>query len=673
MKKLFAVLFGVAAAIFAHATSDRVEILDLVMLFDETVEKQAEDLKKMSAENVADIHMISFFLVPEGKPPFDKISLYEEKYKRLRKAIGDADCKTGIILQATLGHGFELEVPHPFQPLVSRDDGVGDWTKNIVCPLDENFRKYIRECVVRVAKLKPAAIMVDDDFRLISGRNSCLCPLHLAKLKRDFGYDLTREQLKKHLAGNSELDKKISAAAMAVDCDSLVELAKIVREAIDSVDPTIPCLMCGSPADMMFDGKIARTLAAKGQPSVLRIGNARYYNPKCRDLYYTALQLVVQNAAAKPDRVYAEIDTFPRNRYFTGARTLHAGLVVSILEGASGAKYWPNRFVDYEPKSGVAYKKILAENRGMYDEILRCFRRSKCAGLTEIVAPSFTTLRRGETLKMNKDSFWSGITGVMGLPVSYTEISALDRPAFLRGGTAKRLSNAELERVLSLGCVLDGAAALEIQRRGLGAHIGAKISPWDKSVKITRERFGANCGEAAGKFCEPPTTAFKLEPLSEKTLVCSDFIHLPYTYGDKKLAEYLAPASTFFENSLGGKVVVFGSLPQGVNHLTESRKAQYILLFNKIAPFSVWYDGDAEVYLKNFTLDDGSEFVAFTTVGIDPISPLTFGSTKIFSRAERLGGDGKWRKVDFVQDAGKKITVPVRAEVFEPVILRFYK
>ena len=61
----------------AQAASDRVEILDLVMLFDETVEKQAEDLKKMSAENVADIHMVSFFLVPEGNPPFDKISLYD--------------------------------------------------------------------------------------------------------------------------------------------------------------------------------------------------------------------------------------------------------------------------------------------------------------------------------------------------------------------------------------------------------------------------------------------------------------------------------------------------------------------------------------------------------------------------------------------------------------------
>lgn len=382
MKKIYAMLGAVFALFGASlfAENGKIEILDLVMLFDENVERQAQDLKKMSAEKVADVHMISFFLVPEGNPPFDKISLYEDKYRRLRAAIGDADCKTGIILQATLGHGFELEVPHPFQKMVSRENGREAWMKNIVCPLDENFRKYVRDCVVRIAKLKPCVIMVDDDFRIMGGRNGCLCPLHLAKIKKEFGYDLTREQLKKHLRGNSESDRKISDAAMKVNGESLIELAKIIREAIDSVDPSIQCLMCGSPDDMLHDGDIARALAAKGMPATLRIGNARYYNPKYRDLYHTARQLAVQNAIAKPDRVYAEIDTYPRNRYFTSARTLHAGLVVSILEGATGAKYWPNRFVDYEPDSGIEYKKILAENRGAYDTLAAGNEKRKIRG-----------------------------------------------------------------------------------------------------------------------------------------------------------------------------------------------------------------------------------------------------------------------------------------------------
>lgn len=181
-----------------------------------------------------------------------------------------------------------------------------------------------------------------------------------------------------------------------------------------------------------------------------------------------------------------------------------------------------------------------------------------------------------------------------------------------------------------------------------------KVSPWDKSVKSRASasaQIAARRRENSASLRRPRSSSNRCP--KKRWFTPTSFTCRTHT-ATKKLAEYLAPASTYFENSLGGRVVVFGSLPQGPNHLTESRKAQYVLLFNKLAPFSVWYDGDAEVYLKNFTLDDGSEFVAFTTVGIDPISPLTFGSTKSFTKAEMLGGDGKWRKVEFAQDARQK-------------------
>ena len=650
-------------------SSGGVEILNMVMLFDENIEKQAEDLKKMSADGTADIHMVSFFLVPEGSPPLDKISLYEEKYRRLRKAIGGADCKTGIILQATLGHGFDLEVPHPFQKMVSRDDHRKNMV-NIVCPLDENFRKYLRECVARAAALKPAVMMVDDDFRVMGGRNGCLCPLHLAKIKKDFGYDLTREQLVRHLRGNSDLDKKISAAAMKVNGDSLRELAKIVRDAIDSVDPSIHCLMCGSPDDMGHDGDIARILAAKGKHATLRIGNARYYDPKYRNLYSTARRLALQNAIAKPDRVYAEVDTYPRNRYFTSARTLDAGLVVSILEGASGAKYWPNRFVDYEPDSGIEYKRVLAQNRGKYDALLKSAKNAKYSCIADVLVPIPKNLRYDSALLLGDNAFWSNITGVMGLPVSFSTVADLDRPAFLRGRVAAVLSDDEIKKILALGCVLDGDAAMELQRRGFGKYLGVKVSKWGNYAKISRERFGKNCEGASGMVCEAPDNPFLLEPLSDKTEVYSDFIHLPYTYGDKKFAEHIAPATTFFENELGGKVAVFASRPEGANHLNESRKKQYLELFNRIAPYSVWYAGDAEAYFKNFALPDGSELAAFITVGIDPVSPLVLQSGKNFSKASLLGRDGKWTDIPFKKAAGGKMVFDLRAEIYDAVVLR---
>lgn len=67
----------------------------------------------------------------------------------------------------------------------------------------------------------------------------------------------------------------------------------------------------------------------------------------------------------------------------------------------------------------------------------------------------------------------------------------------------------------------------------MGDLIGVKAAPWDKSLKISRERFSGGMGKIAGVVCEPPSNPVKIEPLSDKTEVMSEFIHLPYTYGDK--------------------------------------------------------------------------------------------------------------------------------------------
>ena len=667
-------LFVIIASSFA--TDDKLEVLNLVMLFDDRIEEQAEDLKKMSAENVADVHMISFFLVPEGNPPIDKISVYENRYKRLRKAIGDADCKTGIILQATMGHGFPLEVPHPYQQLVSLDaqnPRVKKSTSNIVCPLDERFQEYIIACVKRAAALKPSVMMVDDDFRLMSGRYSCVCPLHMAKLKSEYGYDLSVEQLKAHLNGTSELDKKISEAIFRVNEDSLVSLAKKIREAIDSVDENINCQMCGTPMDMGFDGKIARVLAANNKPSTLRIGNARYGNRQYRDIHSTAYKFAVQKTIAKADRTYAELDTFPRNRYFASARTLHTGFIVSILEGCSGAKYWPNRFVDYEPDSGKAFKKILSENRPSYDTLYQDIKGMEHLGVADVIVPTFKTYRKDENILLDWNYYWASLNGIIGLPVSYIDVTKINRPVFLRGTIAKKLDTATLEKILSIGAVLDSGAIMEIQSRGLGSLIGVKAKPWKANQKITRERFRENAGKGAGRVIEYTEGAIEIIPTSNKVEIFSDFIHIPYTYGDKKLAKTLSPACLYFENDKGGKIVMFASKPTGPAHFNESRKDLYIRLLNRLSPMGLWYAEDAECYFKAGKLANGAYFACLTNLAADPLDEFTLGTTENFTRGEFLDKDGKWKPI--VADFSKKGEIKIknlRAEIFYPVMMRFW-
>ncbi len=683
MKKLLLtklIFFTLCTVLCAKQTTvnndGKLEILNLFRIFDKHIDAQAKDLIALSKSKAVDVHMALFDLMPEGNPPADKISRYEKEYKRLRSAIGEADCNLGILVQTTMGHGWQLQEPFPYQRLISREDG-GSYeqrTANIVCPLDKDFQKYLLDAIKRVAMLKPSLMMIDGDFRLFGQRKACLCPLHLAKLKEKYGYSLTRKEVVKHLYGNSEFDKKVSEAIFEVSKTSLIDLAKKIRATIDSVDPTLHCQACsGCPEDMACANALATTFAAKGRASTIRIGNARYAKMTFFDLFETARRIKVQYENTKPDRFYAELDSWPHNRYFTPARALHAAFVASIMEGASGAKYWPNRFTEFEPNSGIEYKKIFIKNRALYDTLyaeLKGIDYSET--VADVIVPSFKTLRPDSEIYFTEDFYWTSITGVLGLPVAFANIETLNQPIFLRGETAKRLSVKQLEKILTLGAVLDGFAAIEVCERGLGNLIGVKASKWNPKQIISSERLGTSFGKISGNYIDYPKKPVKLEAVSRKTEVLSEFVHLPSLDGLKSTAKTLSPATTYFENEKGGKVVVFASSPEGFNHFTESKKALYVKALNKILPMPIWYAQDAQAFFKVGKLKNGAYLVCFTNVGIDPFEGFVLGTTKNFKRGEYLDSDGTWKKLDAKFSNGS-ISVDKRLEIYMPLVMRFWE
>ena len=122
--------------------------------------------------------------------------------------------------------------PAPYQKII-RPDGSPAYQ---MCPLDSAFQDYLRAAFRHLAALKPAFFMIDDDFRLLTGRNGCYCPLHLAEIGRRLGRPFTRESLLATLRADP-------ACARAYDdllLDSLMRIAGLMRDAIDATDPAIP-------------------------------------------------------------------------------------------------------------------------------------------------------------------------------------------------------------------------------------------------------------------------------------------------------------------------------------------------------------------------------------------------------------------------------------------------
>ncbi len=120
-----------------------------------------------------------------------------------------------------------------------------------MCPFDPAFQQYIREAIGHLASLRPAFIMIDDDFRLLTGRNGCFCPLHLAETGRRLGRSLSRTELIALLS-----DETVARLYDNVLLDSLLQLAGVIRDAMDRRTRLCPAAFAPATAMSATPGRL---------------------------------------------------------------------------------------------------------------------------------------------------------------------------------------------------------------------------------------------------------------------------------------------------------------------------------------------------------------------------------------------------------------------------------
>ncbi|MBO7345346.1 MAG: hypothetical protein J6U92_05355, partial [Clostridia bacterium] len=99
-----------------------------------------------------------------------------------------------------------------------------------------------------------------------------------------------------------------------------------------------------------------------------------------------------------------------------------------------------------------------------------------------------------------------------------------------------------------------------------------------------------------------------------------------YNTVDRVNFEKLFPASTIFDNEIGGRVITFCGTPvsnfnyyEGFAFLNYSRKQQLIKMFTDMGELPIYYYGDEEVYLRVADMKNGDTFVALFNIGLDEI------------------------------------------------------
>lgn len=627
------------------------------------LEEICQDVREQYEKGIATMALFMVKLVPEGDPVIDKATLAAKKFVLFRDRLAEMGLRAGILVQCTIGHGYPLNQMFPFQRLINLKDGAA---QNVVCPADEGAKRYFEEQFAILAALHPAVIMVDDDFRLMYRAGvGCACPLHMEAVRQRIGKKIGREELFSILTSPAHPRKKEYAEHFTeTQRASLLEAARAMRRGIDRVDPRLPGVFCCVGSTTEFGGEIGAILAGEGNPVTVRINNGNYSPEGARHI----LRQVVSRCAIQAsvlrqsgvDVILAETDTCPQNRYSTGAQSLHSHFVASLLEGLAGAKHWITRLGNFEPASGKAYRKKLAQNRGFYEAVSALAAEARWDGcrlpLAEKVEFDFN-----EPWAAPSNAWGCSVFERFGFPVYYS--SEAGGVACLEGSLSA-FRDEELREMLCRGALVASDAAAELCRRGMGEYLGVSVRPHEGlpiSGEITVE----------GGSMNAQVHSMEIVPEREGVRVLSHAYHLKD--GVEKVL--LFPAVTLYQNPMGGRVAVFSGTPNAAFHYTtafsflnETRKAQIREILSQMGALPVAYASDEEVYVKTGLLPTGERVCALFNIGLDPIFETALFTEQCPVRIERLTSEGKREEVAFRKE-GDTVVLDLPLFTLEPQIL----
>ena len=624
---------------------------------------QAQDVIELEARTGIDIALYSLTLHPEGFPARKKADLLIESYRKFSRALQGSKVKPGVLIQSILGHWARV------------DKDEEKWTRTIdldgeikrFCPLDENFRNYIFETVASLAKEKPCFILGDDDIRGFSPKAECFCELHTAEFNRRTGKHFTPEQYRKAVR-ESKVGDKIFTAYEQLRQDTVNGVCRLIREAIDSVDPSIPAGTCMPGWEIRFNGNASKAIAAKKQPPVMRIASGKY----CEQ---TALDLGVNHLGSMASRefwheipeVLDEADTCPHTLYSKAARSVHTKLCSAIFAGLNGAKIWCINTHKADLPVNRKYTDELEKHRRYYPALAQTLRDAAPEGIIIPAHDRFPHWHPQDTQEgfITQENWVNKMLGVYGIP--FRTSFRLDESGIyaIAGETAiERFSDDQLRQLMTRKVLLDGPAAVALTRRGFAKELGVKAEYQD--FAFNREM------SPDAKTFYPISKIPKIPHLSKTASSAEVLTFLGYAPFANSPAERVCPGAVLYRNRRGGTICTAAFQRDFIFSWMQERRKLWLEtilaeLNGKKLPYIA---ADFQpVMLLQRKLKSGENVLGLFNLGFDPMDTVSIRCARKPGKAELLQANGHWKVLPFNWNKGV-MELPVRLECYEPAVFR---
>ncbi|MBE2204654.1 MAG: hypothetical protein IAE94_09985 [Chthoniobacterales bacterium] len=496
-----------------------------------------------------------------------------ESHRNHAKMIGTAAARfrelgiqTGLQIANTFGHGcypFMAEEGATWRRMTGSE---GQTATLAPCPRDPDLLVYTAAMADCYAPLRLSSVWIDDDLRMSSHQgvpHGCFCDVCVEAFSSGQRKDFTRQTLVEDL--HRPENGALRLAWTRFNGKSLARIASIIGKSFHRASPGTRLAFQQLTHERFFysgpDWKpIYDALAAESdRPTGARLGNSYYVDHNPREVLNKAFAIGRQVALLPTSvgQICPEIESFPHTAFSKTPQGLMVESALALAMGCNSLSY-AILCSEHEPVANHArYLHAMRAHRPFWEDYLFLNEGTQLAGIEIPMSRDQATRRPrdGDSpfawASINLDSIYQMATlGVPLIPSGEFCNAAILHPDAIDG-----FSDHELENFLTKGALLTGEGAFRIQQRGLGRLLGVGVIRHEK-VSDLFERIsddplnGSHAGRPWALWLSAGAAVYSCvsTPGSVRSLG-----NLEKTDGS-----ILGSATTLCENSLGGRIAIFG-------------------------------------------------------------------------------------------------------------------
>ena len=410
---------------------------------------------------------------------------------------------------SSLGYGYPVPAVESRYPGRRHLTDFNGATSGAYCATDTLFRDLIRQNVQDFARAGARFILMDDDLvQSVRPGFTCVCEGHLAMMEEATGRAFSREQVRDLFTGAPNEDRNTFLDVMG---KSMMDFCRVLRDAVDEIDPDIVMAICSSYTHFDAEGvdmaELSELLAGKGHQAFLRLSGATYWPNVAPRFPGESLgdvtDFVRMQIGWYRDRdiiLFDENDPYPRDSKIVPASWCELYDKIMMANGGVNRHKYMFCFKPVSPEKAYldAHMANLQDDKtllGMFKGTVPCgFRVWNSEHLLRDVRLPDTYPGNGPMMVLASHSAAAVFLGANSIPVCFEGTGG---PGIVFGDQARLLP----PEAIGSGLILDVPAAKALAERGIDVGLSSALPlpvPEEEAFNGTTETFSATAGSFYG-------------------------------------------------------------------------------------------------------------------------------------------------------------------------------